>query len=560
MKVLSSSCEFHKTLESPVAFLRRESRVIAFFGAAFALVFLAGILTVDPAYFYPRLGTDTLLYHLKGLAFAETWHTNARSAINRPPFPFVAMPGVLRSPFIMAFKDFDNQLRAIQISNIAIVGITATLYAYILSWIVPRKWHWLVIGFAFAFMLASPDWAGNVFQLLADAPFAFFSIVCMIISTRVITSTRPLKTEWLAISAAVICFAIAFQCRYTALAILVYVACIAAGRRGDNRLSRRSIIVGTAVAIGLAGILIALNWDTIHNRYIVDNSRFPQFASKASMVKNLLVLALPSQIIPNLQLFFVEYPLVDQYHISFGSSPRDVLLVVLGLAISGVTLIGMWQSRRRFAPEIAYTLAALPLLTVIIPGTSRYLMAYQPFFWISFYTGASALAAPFEIELRKLRRVALASLILLIVAGTGLVLARRWKAAHIVAGSGASAQGYTRSHAREIASTFRALRVFLETLPRDRALLIGGSGTSGRWTVISKLDYFRPDTTLRTAVASRDVYLVAECGTYALCRDFDKWDSEFRSRVDEFGPFNYQPVFSRLTDNAKARVYQLHNP
>jgi len=231
--MLASSFDFHKTLESPISFVRREWRPLAVFGAGFAVVLLVGILTVDPAYFYPRLSTDSLLYHLKGLAFAETGHTHARNAINREPFRFVAMPGVLRSPFMIAFDDFDNRLRAIQISNIALVGITATLYAYILSWAVPRKWHWLVVGYAFAFMLLSPDWSGNVFQLLADAPYAFFTIACVIISTRALTSTRPVRTQWLAIGAGAICFAIAFLTRFTAPLVLVYIAALAAGRKRD---------------------------------------------------------------------------------------------------------------------------------------------------------------------------------------------------------------------------------------------------------------------------------------------------------------------------------------
>jgi hypothetical protein len=551
--MLASSYEFHKTLESPTSFVRREWRTLAVFGAGFGVVLLVGILTVDPAYFYPRLSTDSLLYHLKGLAFAETGHTHARSAINREPFRFVAMPGVLRSPFMIVFKDFDNRLRAIQISNIALVGITATLYAYVLSWAVPRKWHWLVVAYAFAFMLLSPDWSGNVFQLLADAPYAFFTVACVIISTRVLTSTRPVRTQWLVIGAAAICFAIAFLTRFTAPLVLVYIAALVAGRNREKRPSRTMSLVAVGSAAVVVAILVSLNWDTLNNRYLDGViHHFLRFGSKPAMMMNLFVLALPSQIIPNIQLLFLEYPLVDDYHVRFGSSLRDLSLVALGLVVSAVTLWGMWRSRRRFAPEIAYTLAALPVLTVIIAGTTRYLMAYEPFFWISFYTGASALAAPFEIELRKWRRAALTCLGLVILAG-GLVLLRGRQGA-----AASTSPGYTRVHAREIATTFRALRVYLDKLPRERTLLIGASRTVGRWKVISNLDYYQPDSALRGAVASRDTYLVSECGTYGICRDFDNWDVRFRKSVDKFGPFKYELVFSREVDNAKARVYRLH--
>jgi hypothetical protein len=312
------------------------------------------------------------------------------------------------------------------------------------------------------------------------------------------------------------------------------------------------VVAATSVAAVVA-ILVALNWDTLSNRYLEGVIHlYWHFGSKPSMLTNLFVLALPSQIIPNIQLLFLEYPLVDDYHVRFGSSLRDLSLVALGLVVSAVTLWGMWRSRRKFAPEIAYTLAALPVLTVIIAGTTRYLVAYEPFFWISFYTGATALVAPFEIELRKWRRAAFACVALVILAG-GLVFLRDRQ------GAAASASpGYTRVHAREIAATFRALRVYLDKLPRERTLLIGASRTVGRWKVISNLDYYQPDSALPRAVASRDTYLVSECGTYGICRDFDNWDVQFRKRVDRFGPFNYELVFSREVDDAKARVYRLH--
>jgi hypothetical protein len=550
--MLASSYKFHEKLESPISFVRREWRPIAVFGAGFAVVLLVGILTVDPAYFYPRLSTDSLLYHLKGLAFAETWHTHARTAINREPFRFVSMPGVLRSPFMIAFENFDDRLRAIQISNVLLVGITATLFAYVLSWAVPRKWHWLAIGYAFAFMLLSPDWSGNVFQLLADAPYAFFTVTCVMISTRVITSTRPVRTQWLMIGAAAICFAIAFLTRFTAPLVLVFIAALAAGRNRGEQSSRRMSLVAVGSAAVVVATLAAINWDTLSNRYLEGVIHlYWHFGSKPDMMKNLFALALPSQIIPNFHLLFREWPLVDDYHVRFGSSLRDLSLVALGLTVSAVTMWGMWLSRRRFAPEIVYTLAAIPVLTVIIAGTTRYLMAYEPFFWISFYAGASALAAPFEIELRKWRRAALACVVLVSLAGGAVLLRGRQGAA------ASTPPGYTRGHAREIAATFRALRVYLEKLPRDRTLLIGPSRTVGRWTVISNLNYYQPDSALRGAVATRDTYLLSECGSYGICRDFDNWDVRFRESVNKFGPFQFDLVFSREVDDAKARVYRL---
>jgi hypothetical protein len=204
---IDSSYQFHRELESPVAFMRREWRALVIFGGGFVAVLLVGVLAVDPAYFYPRLATDPLRYYLKGLAFAGTGHVIARSAVNSEPFHYVSMPGMLRSPFIAAFRNFGDQLRAIQVANIALVTATAAMFSYVLSWAVPRARHWMAIGYAFGFILLSSAWVANVFAPLADALYEAFTIAALIIVTRVICSDRPIRSRPFAIAGAAILFA-----------------------------------------------------------------------------------------------------------------------------------------------------------------------------------------------------------------------------------------------------------------------------------------------------------------------------------------------------------------
>ena len=42
----------------------------------------------------------------------------------------------------------------------------------------------------------------------------------------------------------------------------------------------------------------------------------------------------------------------------------------------------------------------------------------------------------------------------------------------------------------EVSTTFSSLRQFVETLPKDSTLLIGGRGEVGRWTAISDRLYY----------------------------------------------------------------------
>lgn len=560
MDHISSSFQFHRELESPAAFIRREWQALAIFGGGFVAVLLLGVLAVDPAYFYPRLATDPLLYYLKGLAFAETGHTVARSAVNREPFDYVAMPGVLRSPFIAAFRNFDDQLRAIQLANIALVTATAAMFSYVLSWALPRARHWMAIGYTFGFFLLSPNWVANVFAPLADAPYAAFTIAVLIIATRVICSDRPIRSRPVAIAGGVVLFALAFLVKYTAPVLLVYIALLAAGRARQHGTSRRALLIGSGVVAAGVLVLVALNWATITRRYMYEPIGFLLYAPKKGMLLNLFGLALPAQIVPDFQLAFARHPMVDAYRPVFGGTTGDVALTAAGIAVSLLFFFGMWRARRRFLPEICYCLAALPVLTLMIPSTSRYLMAYQPMAWIFFYVGAAALIRPLISRLRLHPLAPITSLGLLLLIGSGLVYLRSQRIVGTAGNrSAAISLGETRGYVHEVASTFGDLRRFLDTLPKKRTLLIGAPPTVGRWKVISGLDYYRPDMALGVAAREHDIYVVLECGTLELCQDFGAWEGLTRQGLKKYGDFSLDPVFSRANLHAKAKVFRLKN-
>lgn len=560
MDAISSSYQFHKGLESPGSFVRREWQALTFFGGSFVVVLLIGILAVPPAYFYPRMSTDPLLYYLKGLAFAETGNTVARTAINRPPFDYVAMPGVLRAPFMMMFNDFDNQLRAIQLSNILLVTITGVMFAYVLSWALPRSRHWMAIGFTFGFLLLNPNWVANVFEPLADAPYAAFTIGVIILAARLLASERPLRTRPLAVASGAVLFMTAFMVKFTAPILVVYVAVLAAGRRRNHPIPRRVKIPGSLAVVAGIALLVFLNWNLIVTRYLPEPIEFLRRASRPGMLLNLMGFSLPAQIIPVYHLAFAHDPVRQVMRPVFGTTPGDIALTAVGFGLSLVMFSGMWRARRRFAPEIWYFLAALPVITVMIPSTRRYLLSYQPLIWIFFYVGAAGVVRPLLKRVRAPRLSPVVGFAFFVAVALGLVFVRSQRLVGTAGDRRAGISiGKTKGYVDEVVSTFGDLRRFLETLPKDRSLLIGGTGTTGRWTAISDLHYYSPDSTLSMAVRTRDVYVLLECGSIEVCQDFDRWDSNLRTVVDRRGPFAHKLVFSRITEHAKARVYRLRN-
>jgi hypothetical protein len=149
---------------------------------------------------------------------------------------------------------------------------------------------------------------------------------------------------------------------------------------------------------------------------------------------------------------------------------------------------------------------------------------------------------------------------LLFTLGGGLVYVRSQR----VAGTGgdrssAISIGASRGYIREVASTFRSLRIFLETLPRERTLLVGIPGSVGRWKVIAGLDYYSPDSALSATVERRDMYALAECGTLEACQNFTARDIMLHRWLKRYGDFSYDLVFSKMTPHGKAVVYRIRN-
>lgn len=557
MENSKSSYEFHYQLEGFSVFCRREWRPIAFIGGAFCLTILLGIAFIDPAFFYPRLSSDPLNYYLKAKALVETGSTAAASAINLPPFPYAAMPGVLRAPFIMLFDDFDNQLRAMQVFNTLMLASVALMSAYIFSWVHSRDRHRYVIAFAFAFTILSPIWLANVFLPLADAPYAAFSLAALLVSIRIICAEHPFRNK-AAFAVVAILFAVAFPLRFTAPVLLAFAAVLVHGRWGMHAVFPRGWIAAGGAAAALLIVLVVFNVQAIFGRYLFEPLWFARNVDKLGMFMNLFAVALPSQVMPNFQLGFVHPPIESLYTTKFTESLADVAWMTVGLIVSMFIVSGSWRSRGRFLPEIAYVLVPLPVLALILPSTTRYVMSYQPFIWIFFYLGSAAIAQRFGLA-RVLRRRALVAIASGLVI-SGVVGLRWWRTAgtaseRVLAVTVTSAPAYITA----VSTTFRGLRQFLETLPPQRTLLIGDKASAGRWTIIAGRNYYHPDESLSSIVRDREVYLLAECGILDTCQSWDYYKEKVQSRVLAFGQFTFYSVYSAQSPRARVEVFRIRN-
>lgn len=478
--------------------------------------------------------------------------------MNDEPFAYVSMPGVLRAPIIAAFGDFDDQLRGIQLLNIPLVAIVALLSAYIFSWTLPQSRHWMAIVFSFAFTLLSPIWIANIFLPLADAPYAAFTLGALLIAIELLCSNkRAASRPWLSAMFLVL-FVVSFQLRFTAPVLLLFAASLAVARWQERGVSRRfklAVFLGTASVV--AG-LVAFNFQPIFHRYLREPMVFLERSEKSGMIVNLLGAAMPSQVIPSFYLGFMHPPILDTYRTAFSTTMPDMAWAAFGILISAVIIVGMWQSRRRFLPELAYLAGALPIIALVLPSTMRYMMSYQPLFWIFAYAGLTSVVNRYVPGLKRdfRSRIAITTLAILALGlAAGL---RSWKVA------GTASERYfavtaTRipNYVSDVSSTFRSLRTFIETLPQDRTLLIGPKGTMGRWHVISGRSYYYPDNALSRIAKAKDVYLVLECGTLEACQAWEVWKDRAEARVLRVGDFAFDSVFGASSGRARAEVLRV---
>ena len=376
-------------------------------------------------------------------------------------------------------------------------------------------------------------------------------------SVRIFAAGNP-RGRTLLIAIYVVCIAIAFPMRFTAPLVLVFAAAMAAGKSGSGlERHRRLIALGLTAAI-LLSALVALNSDAIFGRYFRELEAFVVKGEKSGMLLNVLAAAIPAQVVPNFMQGFVYVPIDSYFKTSFFGTPMQAAWTVVGVCLSAVVIMGIWRSRDRFLPEILYLLAALPVLGLIMPSTSRYLKSYQAFIWIFFFAGARWI---YEKNRQRIpafmttRAFAFAGVIAL----AGIVVGiRSWRLIG-TASEKKFAVGVTRApeYLTDVATTFRGLRSYLETLPPDRTLLISDRGSMGRWKVIAGRDYYYPDSAITAVARSKDLYLVVECGTMEGCQFWDEWRSRQQARVDKFGSFEYDSVYAITRPRARAEVFRI---
>lgn len=239
-----------------------------------------------------------------------------------------------------------------------------------------------------------------------------------------------------------------------------------------------------------------------------------------------------SQIVPVFLQRFIDPTVEHYFRTTFFANPVQTAWLVAGLTLGITTVIGMWKSRDRFLPETLYFLAALPVLGLMMPNTARYLTSYQPLIWIFFYTGAAFIFNRYRERIPLFLQSRKASVLFAASALMAIVGIRAWRFAGTASEKKfAVTIASTPSYIGDVATTFRGLRGYVETLPADRTLFVSEQGSMGRWKAISNRENYSPDSAMSALLDTKDFYLLIECGTMDGCQSWNEWRSQTEKRV-----------------------------
>jgi hypothetical protein len=552
MRLLISAYEWHEH-NGPFSDLRpADWRLLFATAAVLSTIYVATLLAIDPDFFLSRLRDDALLYFLKAARFAETAHTDARLAVNLPPFQYVSLPGVLFAPLLRASSDFSVQLRLIQLTNAVGLAACFVLGAGVVAARVAPARRMLVVAVLGGCTLANRLWLLEVSLPYATIPFMIFSFGATLAAWAAVRG-RERGERAVCWGLFAIGSVMSFAIKFTACSLLGYAGLLLAARAlAARRVDRLGVAMLLLTALGMGAVAWA-GWDTIQWYVSAGQGRLGATSPKDWLVY-LVAVALPNTVLPGFVNFFSSDPLVEATRFVWMTTPRDVGLVATGIAVSTAMLVGAWKLRRAMLPEALLVASILPVIAGIATSTPRYLLPYAPWVWVFALAAAKPLAGQSERWLGKWVKRTLPAIFAAMLLAAGWLTFR-----HSTSGrsTGAGTPTVARLHTGDATATYKELRVALSLLPRDRTELLLIGGNTGVWQLVLGLSSYAPDERLRLRIQHKQMYLLAVCSPSLGCRSLELEVRRLREELDKYGPFAYVPVAVHRRPLIAVGVYQV---
>ena len=549
-RLLVSAYEWHED-HGPLDGLRPADWQALLVAAAIVTTFyVAALLAIDSDYFL-SFGGDPLKYFLKAARFAATGRTDARLALNLAPFRYVSLPGVLLAPVLWASSDFAVQLRLVQLINAVGFATCFVLGSSIAAARVAPARRTVVVAALAACTLVNRIWFWEVSLPNATIPFMLGSFGATLAAWAAMRARgHGVRAVWWCLFAvgALMSFAI----KFTAASLLGYAALLLAGRAlAGRRLDRFGVALLLLSAMGM-GAMAWNGWDTIQYYASAGQERLAA-TSPEDWGLYFGAVALPNTVLPEYRALFAVNPLPQATRFVWMTSTWDVALVAAGLVVSSVILLGAWRLRRAMLPEGLLVASVLPFIAPVATSTPRYLLPYAPWVWIFALAGARPAVNRLEAWLGWKARGTLVALSAGVLLAVGWIALRHSKS---VRSTPMGAFAGLRANLRDVTDTYRAARMTLEALPRDRSELLLAGQNYG-WGPVLGLSSYAPDDRLRLRIQHKEMYLMVVCEPRAGCKSLESAVHRECVALDRYGPFTYVPLTVHRRPLAALGVYRV---
>ncbi len=496
---------------------------------------------VSPGIVYAKLQWDAAVY----LAQARhLWTMGSASEIvlgdGLAPIVYSPLTAYVRAPLFGLTDDPATLVRLVQVENVALLALLGCIASLYMALRLPpgasRKWlaaPWIILT------LTYNPWALNLVLPLGDHVYAVLTMSVLLLAVEPVAGVRTHGSPWRLVALGILA-GLAMVQKFTSLALLPAVLLPYVHSSRVARLLLVPVLVTVAVATWLGRGLFAFYIQGAFQRYL-DGRSITEIA--LNTLTNLIVAALPNQIVPNFSYLF---------HRDFGAthavlfsdlSSANAMFALLGCALTALIVAGAWIMRRTMSTELIFVLAVVPVYAIVSNSTARYLSSVQPVLLVWLIAALSRYRQAWCATPIKALPVKL--------------LHSRWSlaAAGVVAAC-IIVSNLTRSFTARRASTLSGTKHFLDSLSTgfergrnelaklQRAnpdLQLLDQADDIRWYAIAGIGYVSSDRVFTSVCAGRAAYAVFACDIRNCARLSAQLDRERAATA--LLPFDFESVY-----------------
>jgi hypothetical protein len=520
--------------------------------------FAAIVAAAAPAVFLSHLVNDQLLYFVMAKNVGQHGTPIVSMAENLPPFTYAFGVAYIYAGVFKLFSLYEHQIRGIQAINLTFIFIYMLLTLRYMVRVVPQFPVFVIAGFCGSATLLDSRWHYIAVMPNSDIVPALVTIAAIVVARPIFQPEDRSRPAVNVAARTLVVMALGGIGLFVKMSLvtlpLALVFLLAMDRQ--HRIGWTRLLLVVAVLVGI-GALFALNGEVAatYVRVLIQHHVFPDGdisvwgfgTSLVNWTANLAFSALPNFIIPKSRHFVfneIAFP-TNAFQTEAYTGPV-IFGMGLGAAITSTMVVGAMRLWSRCRFEFVCLLFCLPVFMLLPDSTARYLIAFQPLIWASFFAG---LAHRLPVFLAQHRVV--------MVAGATLTLVVFLFFQAISLRSRSQSDIGQVAYLREVGGVYQGVLDQLRSLPQANTRLIYFDErpiSTGMWRASTEIPLYAPDANLPHIASKYHTLVVLTCVTQE-CELLDQSRQYVFDTISKTGKFDFTLLFRSESTAARAEIY-----